>query len=1101
MAAFAERLKELRKGAGLTQSALAERLNVHLQTVSKWERGITEPDISQLGDLSAALGVTLERLVGGAEGEETFSGTFDAAAFGKALSELRRARGEHQEDIAALFSTAADTVSKWERGVTCPDVGQLAVLAEHFSLPVSKLYFAIGDVRTETPVEARRRRRISFAWLGGAAVLGVSAIVCAAILPGALGTARPVFTVTVDGAAYEVTASDWFTPAPASRTGYDFVGYADESGALVDFPVCIEEDASFTAVFAPHEYAVDYWLNGGCFTDAPQDVLTMESGAITLSPPEKQGAQFLGWYLTPDYAGEPVGSISCTAEDVTLYARWSDDVYTVRYELGGGILSEGNPAAVTRAEEVVLAEPTRLGYLFLGWYDAPEGGNRVTSVGGADARNLTLYALWQESGARWSVRYEACGGDLPEGNPASVGAGEVCVLSDARRTGYDFVGWNDCADGSGTWYERLSGVAGDLTLYAVWSPKIYTVRYELNGGGYGETGNPNYITYGESVTLAPAFKYGHTFLGWYDAPEGGEPVGQITPENVLSLSTLYARFAPVEYTVRLIGAGGTMEADGEQLSEQTFALFFGDTFPLPDCVRAGFEFLGWYDEAGTRYTMIDVTNVDDLTLTAQYREAGLTYTVEYVLSGGTLSEENPAKVGYGQAIMLHAPERYGYLFLGWNDRPDGSGTYYTATPTERETALTLYAVWQEIVTVGSADNFLYEKGQASVTITGYTGAFGENVDLVLPAYIDGLPVVATRGTLAPAEAENTLFRLRSVTLPETLLSLGERTFYETSVAEPIVIPARVQEIGEECFFAAYVSIGFAPGSALAEIKDCAFQFAHIENIVTLPEGLVRLGGGAFSSAYLRGLILPASLREIGGSALGVNTLYAAQISLPSGVTEIGANAFCPLGGSPGDVAVYTALTSEEAAFTEGWANGATVAYSHGYSGVTLDCGGETTYLAGQAVALPVPDREGFVGWYDAQTGEFAAPLYIPQREGAVLRAVFSDAPGVGSSSASPALLGWEEERTVTLSWQTATKFYFRPPAGSGRMRLMTSGGVLQGYPLGDRTCGVTFSVGDTVFQSVPIGISCRYEEDTVYCVSIPEEVNYCVTVTFRLEQA
>ena len=39
MERFGERLKSLRKAAGMTQQELADKLNVHLQTVSKWERG------------------------------------------------------------------------------------------------------------------------------------------------------------------------------------------------------------------------------------------------------------------------------------------------------------------------------------------------------------------------------------------------------------------------------------------------------------------------------------------------------------------------------------------------------------------------------------------------------------------------------------------------------------------------------------------------------------------------------------------------------------------------------------------------------------------------------------------------------------------------------------------------------------------------------------------------------------------------------------------------------------------------------------------------------------------------------------------------------
>lgn len=76
MSEFSERLKELRKAANITQTQLADKLNLHPQTVSKWERGLSEPDISQLGEIAAALGITMEKLCGQAEAEQTFVGTF-----------------------------------------------------------------------------------------------------------------------------------------------------------------------------------------------------------------------------------------------------------------------------------------------------------------------------------------------------------------------------------------------------------------------------------------------------------------------------------------------------------------------------------------------------------------------------------------------------------------------------------------------------------------------------------------------------------------------------------------------------------------------------------------------------------------------------------------------------------------------------------------------------------------------------------------------------------------------------------------------------------------------------------------------------------------
>lgn len=57
-------LKTLRQRLGLTQKELAEKLQVSFQTVSKWENGITLPDIVYLPKLAAVFGVSTDVLLG-----------------------------------------------------------------------------------------------------------------------------------------------------------------------------------------------------------------------------------------------------------------------------------------------------------------------------------------------------------------------------------------------------------------------------------------------------------------------------------------------------------------------------------------------------------------------------------------------------------------------------------------------------------------------------------------------------------------------------------------------------------------------------------------------------------------------------------------------------------------------------------------------------------------------------------------------------------------------------------------------------------------------------------------------------------------------------
>lgn len=60
-------IASLRKDSGLTQKQLGEKLFVTDRAVSKWERGISAPNIFLLVPLSEALGVTVDELLRGCE--------------------------------------------------------------------------------------------------------------------------------------------------------------------------------------------------------------------------------------------------------------------------------------------------------------------------------------------------------------------------------------------------------------------------------------------------------------------------------------------------------------------------------------------------------------------------------------------------------------------------------------------------------------------------------------------------------------------------------------------------------------------------------------------------------------------------------------------------------------------------------------------------------------------------------------------------------------------------------------------------------------------------------------------------------------------------
>ena len=55
-------IHRLRNSRGITQEALAAALHVTAQTVSKWERGTTMPDVQMLPEIAVFFGVTIDQL-------------------------------------------------------------------------------------------------------------------------------------------------------------------------------------------------------------------------------------------------------------------------------------------------------------------------------------------------------------------------------------------------------------------------------------------------------------------------------------------------------------------------------------------------------------------------------------------------------------------------------------------------------------------------------------------------------------------------------------------------------------------------------------------------------------------------------------------------------------------------------------------------------------------------------------------------------------------------------------------------------------------------------------------------------------------------------
>ncbi|MBQ9886151.1 MAG: InlB B-repeat-containing protein, partial [Lachnospiraceae bacterium] len=340
------------------------------------------------------------------------------------------------------------------------------------------------------------------------------------------------------------------------------------------------------------QYYTTYFDGNGGSCSKTSDSYKCGTAYGTLPTPTRSGYKFLGWYFNKNWADKDKVSSTTFVRSatVTLYARWeqivSEKTYTVTYNANGGNCSVKSQQYTYGPNNRYTALPTatRTGYTFAGWYTSAEGGTKITTNTGVAATNRTLYAHWTVKA--YTITYNANGGNCSvKSQQYTYGPNNrYTALPTATRTGYTFEGWYTSAEG-GTKITTNTGVAAtDRTLYAHWTARAYTVKFNANGGTC-ETKSQKYI-YGPTnryTALPTATRTGYTFAGWYTSAEGGTKI--TTNTGVAATDrTLYAHWTARTYTVKFNANGGTCETKSQKY-------VYGPTTrytALPTAERAGY---------------------------------------------------------------------------------------------------------------------------------------------------------------------------------------------------------------------------------------------------------------------------------------------------------------------------------------------------------------------------------------------------------------------------------------------------------------------------------------------------------------------------------
>ncbi|MHB8334019.1 MAG: InlB B-repeat-containing protein [Acidimicrobiales bacterium] len=329
------------------------------------------------------------------------------------------------------------------------------------------------------------------------------------------------------------TGAGSLTLPSASEPGYNFDGWytAPQGGALVGLSGSSFTPSSSTTLYAQwsaNAYSINYAADGGT-AGATSATFTTGAGSLSLPSASEPGYNFDGWYTAPQ-GGALVGlsgSSFTPTSSTTLYARWSAATSQVSYVGNGGTVPTSSASYTTGAAPLTLPTPTQAGFTFDGWFTAPQGGSLVGTGGSSyePTSATTLFAQWTAIPA-FNVTFSANGGVGSVGAVSALSGATLSLPSPASisRPGYEFIGWNTVADGSGTAFSPSStfALAGPMTLYAQWHQlPAATVTFAMNGASGSVAPISSYDGAIETLPTPPALaRPGYVFMGWNTRANG-----------------------------------------------------------------------------------------------------------------------------------------------------------------------------------------------------------------------------------------------------------------------------------------------------------------------------------------------------------------------------------------------------------------------------------------------------------------------------------------------------------------------------------------------------------------------------------------------------
>lgn len=472
-------------------------------------------------------------------------------------------------------------------------------------------------------------------------------------------------------------------PAGPKVEGYTFGGwYTEQNGEGTPFTANtkITGDITVYAKLTANTYRISYNANTtDTVTNMPSAAQSKTHGLaekLSETVPTREGYTFLGWGTTDKAtaASYQPGDMYSVDGDITLYAVWKENTYTVTLPTGQGysisteqsttVTHGGNfEFTVTVAREYAQKDPTVTvngGGTLSTPTRTPNGDQSVSytyTISGITADQIVSVSVSQN--LMFTVTFEAPAGTFYR--EQQVEQGSIATRpADPEVEGYTFGGWykNTGWDAADKWDFATDKVTDNTTLYAKLDPITPQITWPTTTTGY-------------------TMKVEYTKPGGTTATELTTNPGTVPYKSVVTFTIKIDE--GYDASKMLVGLNGVLFSPKD---------ITGDTYT--------YEFIAKED------TKITVTGIERKTITITYNAnarddvSGLpsSQVVKYYLAA--LGETGNDK------ITTQVPSRTGYTFLGWNTDSEAkeADARYTAEKIRAGVAseftqdTTLYAIWE-----------------------------------------------------------------------------------------------------------------------------------------------------------------------------------------------------------------------------------------------------------------------------------------------------------------------------------------------------------------------------------------------------------------------